>query len=206
MTTVLTVIGLIGWGLLVTAIAVRAFGRLRIRAKGMADLRAGFLRLMLGVASFLVLAEGGRAIATVSHGDSGLILVPLFASAVHLAYLGLRNARRRAAGVERRTTRDLVRALGVQFALLPLYAFYALIGLATSTGAPAWVAFALLGSLWLLVAVLLLTWWWEGRRELVQRAFAWGGLIWLTVLVPVLFAWVGARRLLVPPPPNCLVS
>jgi hypothetical protein len=58
----------------------------------------------------------------------------------------------------------------------------------------------LFGSMWLLVGLLLIIWWREGRVGLIRRAFTWGVVAWLTIFNLLLMPWERSRRLLVPAP------
>jgi hypothetical protein len=91
--------------------------------------------------------------------------------------------------------RDLWRALGLHCVLLPLYGFYGLAGVASGTG---WGGFAVLGALWLVVVLLLVIWWSEGREGLGSRVVIWALVVWLTVFLLLLLPWRRTRSWLVP--------
>jgi len=171
----LSIVVLAGWGLLVMAMTFRAFAWLGMRAVGKRGGGMGLVRLLVGVSSFLLITQGARVIASLLHRSQSMaIFLSLLAAAAFLVYRGLRDTRRNMTLTRPLPVRDLGRALGVQVALLPLYGFYAFVGAAASPSSPAWGAFALMGSVWLLVALLLIIWWGEGRVGLIRRAFIWG--------------------------------
>jgi hypothetical protein len=187
------------WGLVVMAATVRAFDWLRARGGAKTNGGRGFVRLLLGVSSFLLITQGVRLVAAFSHlSQTNGILVALIAAGAFLAYRGLRDTRRNIASTTSPPVRGLGRALGVQVALLPVYGFWALVGSAVSPSSPAWVAVALLGAMWLFVSVLLVIWWREGRPGLTRRAVAWAAVAWLSVFIPFFMPWERSRRMLVP--------
>jgi hypothetical protein len=97
--------------------------------------------------------------------------------------------------------RDLWRALGLLVLLLPVWGFWAIIAALGSPSSGAG-AFWFVGAVWLLVGVLLVNWWNEGRAELVSRVMAWAIFWWLAVLLFPLLLTEGFRRGFVPPPPT----
>jgi hypothetical protein len=101
-----------------------------------------------------------------------------------------------------RGRRDLWRALGLHALLLPVWGFWAIVA---SFGSPSSGAgaFWLVAAAWVLVGLLLGTWWNEGRADLVPRVVVWAVFWWLALLLfPLLFI-EGFRRGFVPAPPAC---
>jgi hypothetical protein len=162
---------LAGWGSLLMAMTIRAFEWLRVRAADKSGGGLGLVRLLLAVASFLLIAWGASLIALLMHysREKGF-LIALFAAVAGLAYRGVRDTRRNIAA-------------------------------SASPSSPAWIAFALMGSMWLFVTLLLVVWWREERLGLVRGALIWALVAWTTIFIAFLMPWERSRRLLVPAPP-----
>lgn len=201
MNSMLSVIVLAGWGSLLMAITIRVFEWLRAGIVGVRGVGAGSVRLLFGISSFLLITEGARLIAFLlpTSRVPGAI-VALLAAVVVLAFRGARVTQRNIALISRPPSGDLRRILEVQIALLVLYAFCAFLGAAASPSSPWWGAFAVMGFMWLLVTLLLVVWWREGRHGLIRGAVIWALVAWTTVFIPFLMPWVRSRRLLVPAP------
>ena len=208
MSTGLSIVLLAGWGALLMAMAIRAFEWLRVRGAGKSGGGVGLVRLLLAVASFLLVAWGAGLIASLLHYSTEKgVLIALVAAGAVLAYRGVRDARRNIASTRRPPASELGRALLSQVALLPLYGFYGwYYAAAASPSSPAWWFYALMGSMWVLVTLLFVVWWTEGRHRLVRGAVIWGLLAWATLALPLLLPWERSRRLLVPAPPDCVSS
>jgi Na+-driven multidrug efflux pump len=104
---------------------------------------------------------------------------------------------------ERTSERNGTVALKVHCAFLPVYVLYALVGAALASSekdrTPFAVAFVMFGVAWLVVALMLISWWSLGRRGLVAWTVAWDLVAWLAVFTPLLFLSQRMRRLLIPP-------
>jgi hypothetical protein len=197
----LSIVVLAGWGSLLMAISVRAFAWVRVRAADKSGRGAGLVRLLVGIAAFVLIAEGARGIASLLHNSQPTsVVVALIAAGGVLAIRGARATRRNITSTARPPTDDLRRVLEIQVALLLLYGFYGFVGAAASPSSPHWGAFALMGLMWLVVTLLLVVWWREGRHRLTRRAVIWALVAWTTVFIPFLTPWERSRRLLVPAP------
>jgi hypothetical protein len=199
-----SIVLLAGWGSLLMAMTIRAFEWLRVRAADKSGGGVGLVRLLLAVASFFLIGWGASLIASLLHDSREKGASALVAAGAVLAYHGVRDTRRNIASIRRPPASELGGALVIQVALLPLYGFYGFIGAAASPSSPTWVAFALMGFMWLLVTLLLVVWWREGRRGLKRGALIWGFLAWTTLLLLFLLPWEQSRRLLVPAPQGCV--
>jgi hypothetical protein len=109
----------------------------------------------------------------------------------------------------------LSRPLGVHLVFLIVYTAI-VIGLAALAGSSftldgndagfwaelcafAWLVF-IGGPIWVLVAALVVRWWWQQRQGLVQPTLVWDSLLWLGPAISLLLLLERSARRLVPPP------
>ncbi len=106
------------------------------------------------------------------------------------------HAIRGSAGGLRGRLAELPRALVAHVLMLPVYYFWAWVGFGAQE---LWGSYLVYGSMWLLVAWLIVHWSHQGRVHLVPRVLAWALASSVTVLVVLPLLWPPTRALLVPP-------